>query len=100
MSDQKQWDAVDHYLTDLLIQPDKAMAAAVLAAEKAGLPAIAVSPPLGKLLHLLARLVGARHILEIGTLAGYSTIWLARALRDGGRVITLEYDPKHAEIAR
>jgi predicted O-methyltransferase YrrM len=100
MDSQKQWDAVDHYLCDLLIPHDSAVAAAVKAAEEAGLPQIAVSPPLGKLLHLLARLAGARHILEIGTLAGYSTIWLARALREGGRVITLEYDPKHAEIAR
>lgn len=100
MSSQEQWDAVDRYLSDLLVPPDPAMAAAQQSAEAAGLPAIAVSPPLGKLLHLLARLVGARHILEIGTLAGYSTIWLARALRPGGRVLTLEIDHKHADVAR
>ena len=97
---QEQWTAVDNYITDLLIPPDPALEAALRASAEAGLPAIQVSPPQGKLLHLLARIQGARAILEIGTLGGYSTIWLARALPAGGRLITLEVDPKHAEIAR
>src|SRR5207247_7821574 len=97
---QEQWTAVDNYITDLLIPPDPALEAALRASAEAGLPAIQVPPPQGKLLHLLARIQGARAILEIGTLGGYSTIWLARALPAGGRLITLEVDPKHAEIAR
>ena len=76
------------------------MKAALVAAAKAKLPAIQVSSVQGKLLHLLARIMGARNILEIGTLGGYSTIWMARALPEGGRIITLEADPKHAEVAR
>jgi predicted O-methyltransferase YrrM len=96
---QDQWTAVDRYLTDLFIQPDPALEAALHASAAAGLPPIQVSPTQGKLLHLLARLQGARAILEIGTLGGYSTIWLARALPTGGRLITLEIDPKRAEIA-
>ncbi|HEX3150632.1 MAG TPA: O-methyltransferase [Gemmataceae bacterium] len=94
------WSTVDKYLTDLVVQPDSALNAALAASAAAGLPEIAVSPPQGKLLHLLARLMGARSILEIGTLGGYSTIWLARALPPGGRLITLEADAKHAEVAR
>jgi predicted O-methyltransferase YrrM len=82
------------------VPPDPALAAALDASAAAGLPAINVSPNQGKLLHLLARLQGARAVLEIGTLGGYSTIWLARALPEGGRLITLEADPKHAEVAR
>jgi predicted O-methyltransferase YrrM len=97
---QEQWTAVDHYLTDLLVQPDPALEAALQASAAAGLPPIQVSPTQGKLLHLLARVQGARAILEIGTLGGYSTIWLARALTVGGRLITLEIDPQRAEIAR
>jgi predicted O-methyltransferase YrrM len=97
---QELWSAVDRYITDLFVQPDAALHAALQASEAAGLPAISVSPPQGKFLHLLARALGARAILEIGTLGGYSTIWLARALPAGGRLITLEADPKHAEIAR
>jgi predicted O-methyltransferase YrrM len=97
---QETWTAVDRYLTELLVQPDEALDAALNASAAAGLPAISVSPPQGKLLQLLARVQGARKILEIGTLAGYSTIWLARALAEGGRLITLEVDPKHAEVAR
>jgi predicted O-methyltransferase YrrM len=96
----EQWTAVDRYLTDLFVPPDPALEAALQASEAAGLPAIHVSPCQGKLLWLLARMVGARTILEIGTLGGYSTIWLARALPAGGRLITLEADPRHAEIAR
>ena len=97
---QERWTAVDRYITDLLVQPDPALDAALEASDAAGLPPIAVAPNQGKLLQLLARLQGAHAILEIGTLGGYSTIWLARALPDGGRLITLESDPKHADVAR
>jgi predicted O-methyltransferase YrrM len=93
------WTAVDCYLGDLLVSADPALEAALTASAAAGLPAINVSPVQGKLLHLLARAIGARNILEIGTLGGYSTIWLARALPDGGRLISLEADAKHAEVA-
>jgi len=96
---QHQWDAVDEYIEDLLIGEDAALDAALAAADKADLPPIAVAPSQGKFLNLLARAHGARRILEIGTLAGYSTIWLARALPADGRLITLEYDPRHAEVA-
>lgn len=94
------WAAVDRYFADRLLPPDAALAAALEASDAAGLPAISVSPPQGKFLHLLARASGARSVLEIGTLGGYSTIWLATALPPGGRVVTLEADPKHAEVAR
>ncbi len=97
---QEQWTAVDRYLTDLLVPPDAALEAALADSAAAGLPAINVSPNQGKLLHLLARLMGARTVLEIGTLGGYSTIWLARALPPGGRLVTLEADARHAEVAR
>ncbi len=97
---QEQWTAVDRYVADLLVPPDPALNEALRASEAAGLPAINVTPGLGKLLHLLARLQGARSILEIGTLGGYSTIWLARALPADGRLITLEAEPRHAEVAR
>ena len=97
---QEQWTAVDRYVADLLVPPDPALDEALRASEAAGLPAINVTPGLGKLLHLLARLQGARSILEIGTLGGYSTIWLARALPADGRLITLEAEPRHAEVAR
>src|SRR5918999_944873 len=97
---EELWTAVDGYLGDLLAPPDPALEAALTASAAAGLPAINVSPVQGKLLHLLARAIGARNVLEIGTLGGYSTIWLARALPDGGRVISLEADARHAEVAR
>jgi predicted O-methyltransferase YrrM len=97
---QELWSAVERYITDLLVPPDPALDAALEASHAAGLPQINVSPNQGKLLLLLARLQGARSILEIGTLGGYSTIWLARALPADGRLITLEYDPKHAALAR
>ena len=97
---QEQWSAVDRYITDKLFAADAALDAALRASTDAGLPAISVSPPQGKMLHLLALSHGARTILEIGTLGGYSTIWLARALPLSGRIVTLEYEPKHAEVAR
>ncbi|MFF6897592.1 O-methyltransferase [Streptomyces hydrogenans] len=95
-----QWKDVDAYVTDLLVPADEALTAALADSAAAGLPEIAVAPNQGKFLHLLARVQGARRILEIGTLGGYSTIWLARALPADGRLITLEYDPRHAEVAR
>jgi predicted O-methyltransferase YrrM len=94
------WSAVDDYFADLLVPPDAALDAALEASDAAGLPTIAVAPNIGKLLHMLARSKGARRILEIGTLGGYSTIWLARALPADGRLITLDFDPRHTEIAR
>src|SRR2546430_4686357 len=97
---QAVWTEVDQYLTGQLVPPDPALDGALAAGDEAGLPPINVSPNQGKLLHLLARLRGARRILEIGTLAGYSTIWLARALPEDGELITLEIDAKHAEVAR
>ena len=95
-----RWTAVDRYLTALFAAPDATLIATTDAIERAGLPAISVPPNVGRLLQILARLVGARTILEIGTLGGYSTIWLARGLAPGGRVITLETDSTHAAIAR
>src|SRR5580700_12120977 len=94
------WTAVDQYITDMLAPRDPVLDAALEASDAAGLPAIQVTPNQGKFLHLLARLQGARKILELGTLGGYSTIWLARALPADGRLITLEYEPRHAEVAR
>ncbi|MEW2488348.1 O-methyltransferase [Streptomyces sp. NPDC048411] len=95
-----QWTEVDDYFNGLLVGPDEALDAAVEVSNKAGLPAIQAAANQGKLLNLLARLQGARAVLEIGTLGGYSTIWLARALPEGGRVVTLEFDPECAEVAR
>ena len=97
---EERWRAVDRYITETLIGRDAALDAAVDASDAAGLPQIAVAPNQGKLLHMLALLRGARRILEIGTLGGYSTIWLARALPPGGRLVTLEADEKHARVAR
>ncbi|MDQ2879996.1 MAG: O-methyltransferase [Actinomycetota bacterium] len=97
---QQQWTAVDDYITGALLEPDEALDAALAASAAAGLPAIAVSPAQGKLLNLLARMMRARRILEFGTLGGYSTIWLARALPPAGQLITLEYLQKHADVAR
>jgi predicted O-methyltransferase YrrM len=94
------WDRVDDYVAQRLLGADPALQAALADSAAAELPAIQVSPPQGKLLYLLARLVGARRILEIGTLGGYSSIWLARGLAPGGHLDTLEVDPKHAEVAR
>ena len=100
MNNQDRWTAVDRYLTDKLVPPDAALEAALAASDAAGLPAINVAPNQGKLLALLARATGARRILEIGTLGGYSTIWLARALPEDGRLVTLEFEPEHAAVAR
>src|SRR5437899_3698018 len=120
---ESQWTAVDRYVTDLFVGHDAALNAALEASAAAGLPAINVSPNQGKLLMLMSQSLAARKILEIGTLGGYSTIWLARALSpaeqpnaqppsqfpthsnvsadpSAARVITLEYDPKHADVAR
>jgi predicted O-methyltransferase YrrM len=97
------WSVVDAYIEAHLFgadDTDDALANALDANEEAGLPPIDVSATQGKMLHLFARMVGAKRILEVGTLGGYSTIWLARALSDGGRLVTLELDPHHAEVAR
>ena len=94
------WNAVDAHLVGALLSPDEVLSGALARSDVAGLPAIAVAPNQGKLLYLLARMVGARRILEVGTLGGYSTIWLARALPTDGRLVTLELDPHHAEVAR
>jgi len=100
MIQEQQWTAVDRYITDLLVPADPALDAALAASAAGGLPAINVAPNQGKFLAMLAQLQKARSILEIGTLGGYSTIWLARALPAGGRLVTLEADPAHAKVAR
>jgi predicted O-methyltransferase YrrM len=99
VTSKDEWSAVDEYLTDLVVRPEAALGAALIASAAAGLPSIAVSAPHGKLLMLLAKMIQARNILEIGTLGGYSTIWMARALAAGGRLVTLESNPAHAEVA-
>ena len=98
--EKQLWTSVDQYITDQLKLSDPALDAALKASDAAGLPSISVTPAQGKLLMLLAQLTGASQILEIGTLGGYSSIWLARALKPGGRLITLEFEAKHAEVAR
>jgi predicted O-methyltransferase YrrM len=97
---EKNWAELDRTIASLFVNPDPILEAAMQASEKAGLPDIEVSPPYARLLFLLAKMVGARRILEIGTLGGYSTICMARALPQDGRLVSLEYDPKHAGIAR
>lgn len=97
---KETWTAVDTYLAATIAPSDDALDAALEASARAGLPAIHVSPPQGRFLMLLARACGARRILEIGTLGAYSTIWLARALPREGRLVTLESEPRHAEVAR
>jgi len=97
---QELWTRVDEYWGSLLVPSDAALDAAQSASHEEGLPAISVAANQGKFLGLLAQMQGARRILEIGTLGGYSTIWLARALPPEGRVVTLELDPKHAQVAR
>ncbi|MGA8113531.1 MAG: O-methyltransferase [Actinocatenispora sp.] len=96
----ERWSAVDDYLTDVLLPKDPVLDQVLAASDAAGLPPISITAPQGRLLNLLARIHGARTILEVGTLGGYSTIWMARALPAGGRLITLEADPHHAEVAR
>jgi len=91
--------SVDRYIDDLFAKEDEALTSAVAESRSAGLPDIQVSAGQGKLLYLLAKLIGAKRILELGTLGGYSTIWLARGLADGGKLVTLEYEPKHARVA-
>jgi predicted O-methyltransferase YrrM len=97
---QELWTAVDRYICDHLLPEDPALEAALRASDAAGLPPIAITPNQGRLLALLARIHGARRILELGTLGGYSTIWLARALPPGGSLVTLEANPDYAEVAR
>ncbi|MFD5797463.1 class I SAM-dependent methyltransferase [Streptomyces diastatochromogenes] len=99
MSGSQLWDDVDFYFSSHLSPEDDALQAALRDSEAAGLPHISVTAPQGKFLQLLAEIQGARNILEIGTLAGYSTIWLARALPEDGRLISLEYSAKHADVA-
>ena len=96
---QEKWTAVDSYIGGMLVPSDPSLEAALEAGEAAGMPSINVAPNMGKLLQIMAKAVGARKILEIGTLAGYSTIWLARALPPGGGLITLELNPMHADVA-
>jgi predicted O-methyltransferase YrrM len=96
---QDLWSAVDDYIVEHLLVADPSLDAAVLASEAAGLPPIAITPNQGKLLELLARIHHAQSILELGTLGGYSTIWLARALPEGGRLVTLERESRYAEVA-
>ena len=97
---EEVWSNVERYISNSLVHQDAALEAALSASDAAGLPPINVSPNQGKLLHMIALMVGARRILEIGTLGGYSAIWMARALPRGGRLITLEADSRHAELAR
>lgn len=97
----EQWTDVDAYIADRLVADDKDLFELILAANtEAGLPAIDVSPAQGKFLNLLVKITGARRVLEIGTLGGYSTVWMGKALPEGGELITLEYVQKHAETAR
>jgi predicted O-methyltransferase YrrM len=95
-----RWHSVDEYIVDRLVPPDAALESVLSANAAAALPPHDVSPNQGKLLHIFARMINARRVLEIGTLGGYSTIWLSRALPVGGRVVTLEADPAHADVAR
>src|SRR6478736_4200888 len=99
-STPQTWSDADVYLADTLVGHDDALEAALAAQRAAGLPEIEVAPVGGKLLHLLARISGARRVLEIGTLGGYSTIWLARGIPDGGRIVTIEAEPANARVAR
>src|ERR1700748_3835427 len=97
---QKKWTEVDSYIASLFVPADPALDGALKASDAAGLPSINVSANQGKLLMLFAKMLNARNMLEVGTLGAYSTIWLARGLAEGGRLITLEYEPKHAEVAK
>ena len=95
-----RWIAVEDFLSDAVVRPDSSLKRAVTSALEAGMPPIEVAPNAGKLLKLLVQLSGARRVLEIGTLAGFSTIWMAQGLPDDGRLVTCEYLPKHADVAR
>lgn len=97
---ESNWNAVEHYVSGMLLPPDPMLGSVLESIDAAGMPQISVAPPDGMLLNLLVRLSGAQKILEIGTLGGYSTICMARALPSEGRLITLEYEPRHAELAR
>lgn len=97
--DEKLWNEVDRYINDTLVDEDDVLLATSKSTTEHGLPPIAVAPNQGKLLHLLVAMIKARNILELGTLAGYSAIWMGRALPPDGRLVTLEVDPKHAELA-
>lgn len=97
---QELWTSVDNYLGDVLVHQDRDLENAVAASDAAGLPSIQVSPPQGKLLEILIEMMAAKNILEVGTLGGYSTIWMARSLPAGGHVVTIEIDPKHANVAQ
>jgi len=99
MHETNAWDRVDRYITDRLIPHDSILENALAANRSAGLPEIDVTPAQGKFLNLIAKIQGAKRILEIGTLGGYSTIWMARALPEDGRIVTLEIDPHHAKVA-
>jgi len=96
---QAQWTEVDAFLGALLVGEDDLLAEATAAAQRAGLPPISISPAQGKLLYLLAKTLGAKRVLEVGTLGGYSAIWMARALPADGHLVSLEYSPRHAEVA-
>lgn len=98
--DDERWGEVDRYIAGLLARSDPALDQALHAGAEEGMPVISITANQGKMLQVLARAVGARMILEVGTLAGYSAIWLARTLSEGGRLVTLESDPKHARVAR
>ena len=95
-----RWTAVEDFLTERVVRPDSSLSRAVTSALEAGMPPIEVAPNAGKLLKLLVQISGSRRVLEIGTLAGFSTIWMAQGLPDGGRLVTCEYLPRHAEVAR
>jgi predicted O-methyltransferase YrrM len=97
---KEQWTAVDDYITGLFVPPDAALDGALKDSAEAGLPAIHVAPNQGKFLSILVQSLGVKNILEVGTLGAYSTIWMGRALPPDGKIITLEYEPKHAEVAR
>jgi len=97
---EEVWSNVERYISEALVHSDAALEATLSASDAAGVPSINVAPNQGKLLHMLALMVGAKRILEIGTLGGYSTIWMARALPEDGQLVTLEVDPKHASLAR
>jgi predicted O-methyltransferase YrrM len=98
--DQKKWDALDNFFCDALLAPDDSLDAALVSSSEAGLRPINVAPNQGKFLHLLAKIHGARRILEIGTLGGYSAIWMARALPPDGTLLSLELNPDYAQVAR